>query len=411
MAVVSALDPLPGERVLDLCAAPGGKTTAIGRLLGTTGLLVANDIHPQRVTVLAQNVERMGVLAVIANESPQRLAHSWPAQFDAVLVDAPCSGEGMFRKDPDARQVWTPDAPERCAVRQQDILTEAVRLTRVGGRIVYSTCTLNPLENEAVIAWALSELPVEVEPLPLWTGWSEGRPEWAGDVKPLQWTRRLWPHIGRGEGHFVARLRVVGALPATDCATSSSATPRRPSVDRKTPSTRRTADRAKGPTRTPPDALTTQQIWLEWACAKVARDVPNDWRDPILRGNVLFTNQAVDLPSQGLRILRPGLPLAEIRRGRLVPHHALAMALHTETMRSSCELDAAQAAAFLSGATLPVASSDRGWHWIQTNSLPLGWGKAADGRLNNYYPKGLRKVHLGVGPTDRQSPLFTQSYE
>lgn len=388
MAVVTALDPQPGERILDLCAAPGGKTTAIGRSLGATGLLVANEIHPQRVTVLAQNVERTGVLALIANESPQRLAAAWPGHFDAVLVDAPCSGEGMFRKSPSARQEWTDDAPHRCAARQRDILSAAVRLTRIGGRIVYSTCTLNPIENESVVAWALSELPVEVEHLPHWTGWSSGRTEWAGGVAAVQRTRRLWPHIGQGEGHFVARLRVIGTLEPVEPNTAPASTERQSLPAKRAGRLRQEVNRQSV------DDAAAIRDWLAWASETCVAGIPQEWTDPFRSGNVLFTNLAQNLPLHGLRILRPGLPLADFARGRPIPHHALAMAIHPDKMLQTHAVNSQDAIHFLNGGTLPMSSSARAWYWIQINSLPLGWGKAAAGRLNNYYPKGLRKANL-----------------
>ena len=327
MAVVAALNPQPFERILDLAAAPGGKTTAIGRALRGTGLLVANEIHPARVLTLAQNLERTGIPAVVVNEHPDRLAARWPQQFDAVLVDAPCSGEGMFRKDPVAVAEWTEEAPIMCAARQREILRAAIRMVRPGGRLVYSTCTFNPLENEQIIAWALSEFPVDVVELPLWQGWEEGRPEWADGIAELTGTRRLWPHRGRGEGHFVAQLRMredQAADPSHSLAASQ--------VHSKGPgkSTKKGANKGAGKnSNSDSPSLSSSQLreWSDWLHTLLQGQIPADWLDPVLYGSQVFANQARDLDLTGLRVLRPGLALATLANGRFEPHHSLAMAI------------------------------------------------------------------------------------
>jgi NOL1/NOP2/sun family putative RNA methylase len=364
MAAVAALNPQPGETVLDLCAAPGGKTTAISRWMGGQGVLVANEIHPSRVVVLAQNLERLGVSAVVVNEAPDRLADALPGRFDAVLVDAPCSGEGMFRKDPESRAQWTPDAPEKCAARQRDILTRAVQLTREGGRVVYSTCTFNPEENERVIAWALNSLPVEIIELPLWPGWEPARPDWADGEERLQHARRLWPHTGRGEGHFVAALRVVRENPA-----ARNTSPPRPL-------------RASG------KAL---QLWRDFLSEILHAPAPESWNVPCIRGSVVFAAPDFGLPGlDRLKVLRPGIALAHEERGRFVPHHHLAMALHPTAPALRIDLTPEQASMYLAGESLP-GHPQRGWGWVNVEGLPLGWGKSVPGRVNNLYPKGLRR--------------------
>lgn len=380
MAVVEALNPMPGETILDLCAAPGGKTTAIGARMRGQGVLVANEIHPERVIVLSQNLERTGVPAVVVNETSLRLAEIWTQQFDGILVDAPCSGEGMFRKEPESRSEWTEESPKRCARRQQEILANAVRMVKPGGRLVYSTCTLNPVENEQVVSWAVENLPLELEPLPFWPGWSEGRAQWvqpeeskgsASTSIGIHGTRRLWPHIADGEGHFVARFRVTSEW--------TSEGPYRP----KTKSGKNQSNETS--------AKEGIKAWLELA-EQLVHDVPDTWRRPIVRGNLLFA-PLTSLPLTGLKVLRPGLPLGEMNGRVVVPHHALAMALDTKAAQRTVLVSGEEAARFLSGEALPY-SLDRGWHQVNTNGLPLGWGKAAPGRLNNNYPKGLRKTKL-----------------
>ncbi|NEU59804.1 RsmB/NOP family class I SAM-dependent RNA methyltransferase [Paenibacillus sp. ALJ109b] len=221
MAPVELLNVKPGERVLDLCAAPGGKTTQIAAKLQGKGVLVTNDIHAERTKALAKNVELYGVRnAVVLNESPERIANAFPHYFDKVLIDAPCSGEGMFRKDEDMVKSWENHSVEKCVLMQRDILDTAAKLLAPGGTIVYSTCTFAPEENEAMIAEFLNINPdFVVNDIPESAGFAPGRPEWVRQMLPekaeetgsvLEQTRgtaRLWPHLLEGEGHYVAVLQ------------------------------------------------------------------------------------------------------------------------------------------------------------------------------------------------------------
>ena len=218
--VIDDGDDASGEApwAIDLAAAPGGKATHLASLLDGRGVLVANDIHPTRVEALGRNLERWGARGtIIANEAPAALAAAWGPAFDLVVLDAPCSGEGMFRKSADARSMWSPAAVRTCSARQRDLFGDAVALLRPGGRLVYSTCTFAPEENEAVVAWALAAHPeLELEPVEL-AGVDRGRPGWAPEGTPadvaarLVRTVRLWPHRQTGDGHFVARF-VQGAF-------------------------------------------------------------------------------------------------------------------------------------------------------------------------------------------------------
>jgi NOL1/NOP2/fmu family ribosome biogenesis protein len=329
-----------------------------------SGVLVANEIHPTRVLTLAQNVERLGVVAAITNETPQRLAQVFPSCFDAVLVDAPCSGEGMFRKDPSARSEWSIDTPETCAARQKEIFAEAIRMTRPGGRIVYSTCTFNPVENEQVIQWALDTFPLTVLPLPDWPGWESGRPDWADGRIELLHTRRLWPHKGQGEGHFVASLQV------TEGETSTTQT----------------------------DKFNTQaaihsSAWSDWAPLIAKPPLSTNWESPLVQGDLWFARSAFKAPSVKLRLLRPGLCLAQQHKGRFEPHHSLAMAIAPDKVQTPVNLSYDDAARYLSGQTVdPV--DEAGYVWLHIDGLPLGWGKSVPGRINNLFPKGLRKHDL-----------------
>jgi NOL1/NOP2/sun family putative RNA methylase len=219
MSPAELLNPQPGELVLDLAAAPGGKTTHLAALMQGRGLLVANEIKDKRVGHLAQNVERWGAgNVVVTNETPERLADHFGATFDRVLVDAPCSGEGMFRKDMGARIDWSPEMVVGCAARQRNILRVAAKLVKPGGFLLYSTCTFAPEEDEGIVNGLLRGFTdknglemFDVVALPQFAGFMRGRPEWveAEKVSPaLAGAVRLFPHRLEGEGHFSAnRMR------------------------------------------------------------------------------------------------------------------------------------------------------------------------------------------------------------
>ena len=218
MAPAELLDPQPGERVLDLCAAPGGKSTQLAGKLQGRGLLVCNEINAKRAKILAGNIERLGIAnALVLNEHPKKLEARFEGYFDKILVDAPCSGEGMFRKEEAAVTDWTEDTNAICANRQSEILTSAAKMLRPGGRLVYSTCTFSPVENEGVISdflWRNPDFSVENRPAP---DFSPGRPDWVEHPAPgLEHTFRLWPHKLRGEGHYAAVLKKAGDAPAAE---------------------------------------------------------------------------------------------------------------------------------------------------------------------------------------------------
>lgn len=375
MAVAEAVDPMPGERILDLCAAPGGKTTAIAALLqrrgrgGQRGQLVANEIHPTRVRALAENIERMGAAAAVVNNSPDTLAQAWPGQFDAILVDAPCSGEGMFRKDPQAGTQWHPDAPQDCAERQRSILTAAIQMLRPGGRLIYSTCTFNPLENEQMMAWLSATQGMTIEELPLWPGWRRGRPDWADGQATLSHTRRLWPHLARGEGHFVARLRKKDSSIATNGKHVSE----------------RSFEQPRGA------HAKAWQAWLQDNLSYAA----DAFTQPILHKDILFSDEIGLLPTKGVRVLRPGTPLASIqRKQRFVPLHGLALRLPPDAFARLSAVDEQTAISYMRGETLQNPEGIKGYAVVHHKGIVLGFVKAVPGRLNNLYPKGWRKQNL-----------------
>lgn len=358
MSAVELLDPRPGEIVLDLAAAPGGKTTHIAAKMQGKGLLVANEIHPQRAKILAENTERMGVAnAVVTNAGPDELAARFPLFFDRIMLDAPCSGEGMFRKDPNAIEEWSEAHVAMCAARQRDILEQAVTMLKPGGTLAYSTCTFNEAENERTIAKLLEE-----------------HPEFA-----LVRTERIWPHTHRGEGHFVALLekRQGGGIAA------AAEAPRR--------------ERSRGKDRPAGGAAAALDMFLAWTREELPGFTPGEG-EALLFGEALYLlpraagGSLTAAQLRGLRMPRAGLQLAAVRKNRVEPAHALAVAAAPEQARLVFDYapEAPEVQAFLHGETLPVAADAKGWALVTVNGLPLGWGKASGGQLKNHYPKGLR---------------------
>ncbi|MDO5406990.1 MAG: RsmB/NOP family class I SAM-dependent RNA methyltransferase [Eubacteriales bacterium] len=405
MAVVSLLDPQPGERVLDLCAAPGGKTTHIASRLCGQGLLVSNEIHPARAKILSQNVERMGIgNGVVTNEDSEKLKVYFPEFFDAMVVDAPCSGEGMFRKDEQARAEWSETNVRICAERQQEILDNAAAMLRPGGRMIYSTCTFSPEEDEAGIAAFLDRHPefsvVRVPEEKRLPGLSAGRAEWSGRRAELAGdlagsagdsagsagsptesagslahpevadTFRIWPHRAEGEGHYLALL------------------------------TKAEAEEGYRPPR-----IRCPKYWNDKQGGKILEEFLKDTlkenpgnADAEKKENlILFGDQIYRIPEEmpefnGLRVLRPGLHLGTLKKNRLEPSHALALYLHPEQVKRSISLkaDGPQILDYLKGNTLADDEGRKGWTLVCVDGYSVGWAKAVSGTLKNHYPKGLR---------------------
>lgn len=356
MAPARLLDAQPDECVLDLCAAPGGKSTQIAAAMQGRGLLVCNEIHPKRARVLASNIERMGVPnALVLNEHPAKLAERFPNFFDRILVDAPCSGEGMFRKEDAAVSDWSEQTVAMCADRQFEILCSAARMLRPNGRMVYSTCTFSPEENEGVISRFLRAMPefsVAVVEAP-W--FDRGRPEWIDEpADGLEHTFRLMPHKLRGEGHFAAVL------------------------------TRADVGERMEPVRERPAPLPAS------AAGFLREHELELGEDCVLFGETVFLVPPFLPRLQGLRVLRAGLELGEVRKGRFLPAHALALRLHSFPQEVHLAADSAELAAYLRGETLHGAQ--RGWTLIFADEYSVGWARGADGILKNQYPKGLRRM-------------------
>lgn len=344
MAPVALLEPKPGERVCDLCAAPGGKTTQIaGRMLGR-GFLVCNEINPKRAKILSRNIERMGVAnALVTNEHPETLASRFPGFFDRVLVDAPCSGEGMFRKEEAAVTDWSQETVQMCARRQREILDSAARLVRPGGRLVYSTCTFAPEEDEETVAAFLEAHP-EFTPEPVEAPWF---------VPGENASYRMWPHKLLGEGHFAAVLRKTqgesGEVPAC----------------------------------------------LGEKCPKAWESFAKELDITLPEGKAVSFGQSLywapmELPELNrLKVLRPGLELGTERKGRFEPAHALALWLKTCAVTESFPPESPEMKAYLHGDVVP--SGKKGWCLVQAGGYAIGWGKGDGSVLKNHYPKGLRR--------------------
>ena len=344
MSAVALLDPQPGERVCDLCAAPGGKTTQIaGKMMGE-GFLLCNEINPKRAKILSRNIERMGVAnALVTNEHPARLAEKYPGFFDRVLIDAPCSGEGMFRKEEAAVTDWSLETVEMCANRQGEILQSGAALVAPGGRLVYSTCTFAPEENEQAMEKFLANHPefsLEDVAAPWFTQVGTGM-------------FRLWPHKLLGEGHFVAVLRKNGGE-ETDIPLETGG-----------------------------------KLPKEWAAfaKESAIDLP--------AGKVITFGQSLfwapeEMPSiKGVKVMRPGLELGELKKDRFEPAHALALWLKNAKNTIVLDPESAQMAAYMRGETIPC--DGRGWTLVKAGNYTIGWGKADGKVLKNHYPKGLRR--------------------
>lgn len=370
MAVGELAAAKPGERVLDLCAAPGGKTTHLAAHMKGEGLLVSNEIHPARAKILASNVERMGIRnAVVTNETPERLAERFPEFFDRIVVDAPCSGEGMFRKEEQALLHWSLENVHMCAERQQEILREAAKMLRPGGTLIYSTCTFAPEEDEGSVSLFLKEHPeFSVKKVDAYEGFGSGHPEWADAVSEVKNTFRLWPHRLEGEGHYVAVLQK-----------NSGSVESAREGDRES--------KRKGMEILPTVDRNVRKLYEEFAQENL-RCLPEG--ELILFGEQIYLLPCT-LPLKGLKVLRPGLHLGTLKKNRFEPGHALALALRPEEARACCNLSMEQAAIYLRGETLE-AEGEKGWKLVLAEGYSLGWGKAAGGTLKNHYPKGLRKI-------------------
>lgn len=372
MQVGEVVDPQPGDKVLDLCAAPGGKSTHLIGKMHDQGLLVANEIFTKRARVLASNLERWGTAnTVVANEDPQKLAQSFPGFFDRILVDAPCSGEGMFRKDPQAVSYWNPDYPLECANRQRKILGSAMQMLKPGGVLVYSTCTFAPEEDEQNIAWLLQQYPdLQLLPIPLVEGMDHARPEWADGNPELVKAVRLFPHHFKGEGHFIAKLQLS---PTAQVATAR-------------PKRKKKKGRGQESWKVGRDE---RQLFEKWQ----SQNVPAfNARHLVKFGDQLYALPEAMINIDNLDLITPGLHLGTFKKNRFEPALAWALTLTPDNVVNHLELTNDQWRQYVHGDVVNIQgpAQGNGWYLLTSDNHSCGWGKLVGSTVKNFFPKGLR---------------------
>lgn len=382
MSAAALLAPKPGMRVLDLCAAPGGKSTQLATYLGDSGLLVSNEINTQRSRILSQNIERMGIKnAIVTNEDSFVLASHFPGFFNAIQVDAPCSGEGMFRKLPEAIEQWSMENVAICAARQKEILDNAAVMLKPGGMIVYSTCTFSKEENEDVIEYFLKRHP---------------------DFT-LEEMERFWPHKVDGEGHFVAKLVRRGSVNelgadydvCEDSCNKVEDTGLK--ADRKTKKNKNSKNR-KNETK---PALTKENMKLltEFLDETISEDMAAWIKNSrlVMFGEQLYRLPDMEVDIKGLKVQRAGLHIGEFKKQRFEPSHSLALALKLSEAKNVVKLtwDDPQTTGFFNGQSVMLsdeqtAECKKGWALVCVDGYTAGWGKVNGTQVKNHYPKGLR---------------------
>lgn len=382
MSAAALLAPKPGMRVLDLCAAPGGKSTQLATYLGDSGLLVSNEINTQRSRILSQNIERMGIKnAIVTNEDSFVLASHFPGFFNAIQVDAPCSGEGMFRKLPEAIEQWSMENVAICAARQKEILDNAAVMLKPGGVIVYSTCTFSKEENEDVIEYFL-----------------ERHPDFT-----LEEMERFWPHKVDGEGHFVAKLVRRGSVNelgadydlCEDSCNKVEDTGLK--ADRKTKKNKNSKNR-KNETK---PALTKENMKLltEFLDETISEDMAAWIKNSrlVMFGEQLYRLPDMEVDIKGLKVQRAGLHIGEFKKQRFEPSHSLALALKLSEAKNVVKLtwDDPQTTGFFNGQSVMLsdeqtAECKKGWALVCVDGYTAGWGKVNGTQVKNHYPKGLR---------------------
>ena len=380
MTPASRLKVQPSERVLDLCAAPGGKATELGAALQGEGLLVANDINTARARALLRNLELFGISnSFVTNEPPHVLAERFPEFFHKIMVDAPCSGEGMFRKNPAVVDSWQEKGPEYFSKLQREIIVQAADMLLPGGMMFYSTCTFSPLENEKTITHLLKERPdMEVIPMEDYEGFAEGLTSYRGEVfdESCKLCRRIWPHKMSGEGHFMALLHKKNGTPQQVQQTVSQS-----SIWWK---------KCKGLNK-------EQKAAAEDFFSHV--NIAYDEKRIDVRGDNLYYLPAPQYDGRGLHFLRNGLFMGEFKKKRFEPSQPFALALHAQDFDQVLDFpaDDERLSRYLRGETLDVSDliagekKRKGWQLVMVAGHPLGFGKLVNNNLKNKYPAGWRK--------------------
>lgn len=372
MTPASRLPVKPGDRVLDLCAAPGGKATELGAKLGREGVLIANDLSSSRAKGLLKNIEVFGIGNVLVlSEEPGRLKKYFPKYFDKILIDAPCSGEGMFRKDKKMAKAWEEHGPEFFSPIQRGIILQAAEMLRPGGLLLYSTCTFDGRENEQVVEHLMKHFPeFTVLPVERYEGFAKGRPELsASRDERLKFTVRIFPHKMKGEGHYVALLKKGEDKDSAHEAMSGFS-----------------GGVSSGKKKLPEElSLFLEELYISFESSRID-----------IRGEKVYY-MPENLPDmRGVRFLRTGLFMGELKKKRFEPSQALAMYLKKDECKKSIDFSSEDERIFryLKGETLEVedlaGTKAEGWHLVCVDSYPLGWGKLSRGTLKNKYLPGWR---------------------
>lgn len=416
MTPASILPVSTGEWVLDLCAAPGGKATALAAKLQGQGFLVANDISASRARALLKNLEVFGVTnSFVTNAAPAHLAEQFPEAFDKILVDAPCSGEGMFRKDIANARAWSLEKVESCAKIQREITGQAVEMLRPGGMLLYSTCTFSPEENEGTIDYLLKRYPeMELTDIPRQPGFMSGCLEFSGlsnwedldlsNREELRKCVRMFPHKLNGEGHFIALLRkksgsnalyqqsICGAKvscyeDATIAAKGIAANSK--VIDNRGRKSRNPKGTLGDHTASGEDINVLQEFLkdtsIKWSMDKIEMH----------NGQAYFVGGIPEISGK-LPFLRKGLYLGEVRRGRFEPAQSFAMALRKDEYVSVIDFEPndGRVRRYLCGETVQVddfqPTRSDGWQLVCVSGYPLGWAKLVNGTLKNKYHPGWR---------------------
>lgn len=422
MAPASFLPVKRGDKVLDLCAAPGGKTTALAAKMQGQGILVANDISISRCKALLKNMELAGVRnAVITCESPERLAGRFAGYFDCVLVDAPCSGEGMFRKEPSMAREWSQEEVERYSALQKEIVRQAAQMVRPGGCLLYSTCTYSPEENEQVVETLLAQegdrgepgrqedsrkrtaarqneqRMFRMEPLPLYPGVDQGHPEWSrSKEESLLHCRRFWNHRVDGEGQFAALLRKEGCRAGaaeenkSGAAAFQAALPPEISFSKKKNNKKSRKGKGGAVRADSAQSAAENREELRQFLSRCSLSVPEERLRFIDERVFLLPEGCPDM--NGFRVVRSGLYLGDCKKKRFEPSQALAMALYPGEYENTVKLfpDDPRVEKYLRGETVEAESAD-GWTLICVDHLSLGWGKSSRGSIKNKIAPGWRK--------------------
>ena len=450
MTPASVLPVMPGEHVLDLCAAPGGKATALGAKLAGEGLLVANDISASRAKALLKNLEIFGVRnSFVTNAYPAKLAEQFAGAFDKILVDAPCSGEGMFRKDLANARVWSLEKVKECAKTQHEIIRQAVSMLKPGGLLLYSTCTFSPEENEQTIASLLQEHPeLQLVELPWYEGFAHGRPELADGNAELTKCVRIFPHRMAGEGHFLAllykkkdgeadtelRLSEMMEVQLSDCTSVENmqmeisittlqqntsgenfveqSEQEAQDINKKRKRKTRDVDnlnlngKARGKDKNSArerlalggkkSGAQSDEAVLEEFLQDIAPAADYTFADMDIRNGQVYYIQNRVPAGRGIPFLRNGLYFGELRKGRFEPSQSLAMALRASDYASVLDFpqEDERVRRYLGGETIDVedlpCARKKGWQLVCVDGYPLGWGKLVNGTLKNKYHPGWR---------------------